>query len=132
MPQMCTDVTNFFVHRSSAQRYAVSRPYFHPLVVDKIACFADLRRVGRALDVGCGTGQSARALTAIAESVEAIDVSDEMLREAQPHARVRYQVAPAERLPFADSSFELLTVGLAFHWFDQGAFLAEAKRVLSP
>jgi ubiquinone/menaquinone biosynthesis C-methylase UbiE len=35
-------------------------------------------------------------------------------------------------LPFADDSFDLVTAGLAFHWFDQPAFLREAARVLKP
>ena len=40
--------------------------------------------------------------------------------------------APAEDLPFADGSFQLITVALALHWFDRSRFLAEARRVLEP
>ena len=29
-------VANFFVHRTAAQRYAVARPYFHPIVMQRI------------------------------------------------------------------------------------------------
>jgi SAM-dependent methyltransferase len=123
-------MTNLFVHRSAAQRYAASRPYFHPIVVDKIAMFTGCRQMQRALDVACGTGQSARALTDIAESVDAVDISPEMLAEAEAHDRVRFQIASAEKLPFADASFDIITVGLAYHWFDQNAFLCEAVRVL--
>lgn len=125
-------IPNLFTHPSAAKRYAASRPYFHPLVVERIAAFTGVNHFAAALDVACGTGQSARALAEIANSVEAVDVSAEMLAEAEPHERVRYQVAPAERLPFGEGAFELATVGLAFHWFDQSAFLAEAKRVLKP
>src|SRR5581483_8760750 len=123
---------NLFLHRSAAQRYASARPYFHPLVTERILAFAGLAHFTAALDVACGTGQSARALAEIAERVEAVDVSAEMIAEAQPHERVHYQVAPAERMPFGDAAFDLATVGLAFHWFDQPAFLAEAGRVLKP
>jgi SAM-dependent methyltransferase len=129
---MADGVSNLFVHRTAAQRYAAARPYFHPVVMDQIVAFTRTPRFGRALDVACGTGQSARALAAIADCVEAIDISPEMLAAAQPHERVRYHVAAAERLPFADASFDLATVGLGFHWFDQRAFLAEASRVLRP
>lgn len=132
MQQITNGVTNLFVHRSAAQRYAAARPYFHPLVVSRIAGFTATSRVDRALDIACGTGQSARALAAVAERVDAVDVSPEMVTEAQPHEQVRYHVAAAERLPFADASFDLATVGLAFHWFDQAAFLTEVRRVLKP
>lgn len=27
---------NYFAHQTAAERYAQSRPYFHPLVIDKI------------------------------------------------------------------------------------------------
>jgi SAM-dependent methyltransferase len=132
MQHMADGITNLFVHRSAAQRYAVARPYFHPLVIGRVAARTGTPRFDRALDVACGTGQSSRALAAVAERVDAVDVSPEMVSEAEPHERVRYHVAPAERLPFADASFDLATVGLAFHWFDQAAFLAEARRVLKP
>jgi SAM-dependent methyltransferase len=123
------DVINHFVHRSAAQRYASARPYFHPLVCEKIAAFIERPRVTAALDVACGTGQSARALAKIAQTVEAVDISPAMLGQAEPAERVQYQVARAEALPFADGVFDLLTVGL-LHWFDQGKFLAEAHRIL--
>jgi ubiquinone/menaquinone biosynthesis C-methylase UbiE len=127
---MIDDVINLFVHRSAAKRYAAARPYFHPRVVHKICQFTNTNRFERALDVACGTGQSARALATIAEMVDAVDISAEMIAESTPLERVRFAVAAAERLPFVDGSFDLATVGLAFHWFDQAAFLAEARRVL--
>jgi len=123
-------VANLFVHASAAERYAAARPYFHPLVAARIAAFTGVRRFARALDVACGTGQSSRAIAGIADAVEAVDVAPEMVAAAEPHPHVRYGVAGAERLPFPDGSFDLVTVGLAFHWFDQSAFLREARRVL--
>ena len=39
-------------------------------------------------------------------------------------------MASAEELPFGNGEFDLVTVGLAFHWFDQERFLREARRVL--
>jgi SAM-dependent methyltransferase len=123
-------VTNLFVHRSAARRYAAGRPYFHPLVTAQLRAFTGVPRFARGLDVACGTGQSARALAEICEAVEAVDVSAEMIGEAEVHERVTYQVASAERLPFEEGAFNLVTVGLAFHWFDQAAFLQEAARVL--
>ncbi len=126
------DVINFFVHRSAARRYAAARPYFHPLVIARIVSVTGVLRFGRALDVACGTGQSAQALGEIAEVIEAIDISPEMIGQAKPNRRIHYQVAPAESLPFEDASFDLATVGSAFHWFDQASFLREARRVLKP
>jgi ubiquinone/menaquinone biosynthesis C-methylase UbiE len=129
---MSDGVANFFVHRSAAQRYARARPYFHPLVMQRIVAFTRQSRFGRALDVACGTGLSSQALLDIADEVDATDISPEMLAEVPRDSRVRFQLAPAERLPFDARTFDLLTVGLAFHWFDQAAFLDEAHRLLKP
>jgi len=123
---------NYFVHDSVASRYARYRPYLHPAVVKRIRLFLQLDEpVHRALDVGCGTGHSTVALKEIAYEIVGVDVSAAMLSMAKPEARIRYVQAPAEALPFDDRFFELVTVGLAFHWFDQDRFLAEAHRVLA-
>jgi SAM-dependent methyltransferase len=54
---------NFFVYPTAAKRYANGRPFFHPLAIKKIkeVC-CENGRIDRALDVGCGTGQSTQAL----------------------------------------------------------------------
>lgn len=43
---------------------------------------------------------------------------------------MRYQVSPAEHTPFADESFDLITVATAVHWFEQDRFHREVGRVL--
>ena len=68
----------------------------------------------------------------IAKQVTGVDVSPEMLAQAEARDGVEYVVAPAEELPFEDESYDLVTVGLAFHWFDRERFLPEAHRVLRP
>ena len=124
---------SYLESRNAAERYASSRPYFHPLVIKKIVNFLGLREpIPLALDVACGTRQSTMALKEIASRVVGTDVSREMLTRAPHEGGVRYVEAPAEDLPFADGSFQLITVALALHWFDRSRFLAEARRVLEP
>lgn len=89
-----------------------------------------MTRFPSALDVACGTGQSSRALAEIADHAYAVDVSPAMLAETKSYDRIRYCVASAEAIPFHEASFDLATVGLAFHWFHQTEFLLEAHRVL--
>jgi SAM-dependent methyltransferase len=121
---------NYFSHPSAAARYAQFRPYFYPLVMERLVRFTGCARFSRALDVACGVGLSTRALAAIADQVAAIDNSAAMLEQAPALPNVVYQAAAAEKLPFPDSSFDLVAVGLAFHWFDQDQFLrAPARRL---
>jgi len=123
---------NFFTHKSAAERYAQHRPYFHPLVIEKIKSYLDLESpVERALDVGCGTGQSTTALKEIAKSVIGIDVSEEMLGFATQQPGIEYRIASAEDLSmFDDDTFDLITTSMAIHWFDHKRFISEAHRVL--
>jgi SAM-dependent methyltransferase len=126
----------FFSYATAAERYARSRPYFHPLVSEKIKQrVAPYGPIANALDVACGTGQSTRALIPIARRIMGMDISAHMLAFARAdldHAPAMFVRAPAEALPVRDGSFDLATVSLAFHWFDRERFLREAQRVLRP
>ncbi len=124
---------NYFAHQTAAERYAQGRPYFHPLVIDKIRAFLALQKpLSVAVDVACGTGQSALALTEIAEEIIAADIAPGMLAQAPAHPKIRYVQAPAEQLPLKSHLADLVTVSLAFHWLDRARFLDEAHRVIRP
>ncbi len=87
----------------------------------------------RVLDVGCGTGRLAAAMSDEAGAkVWAIDSSDEMLavaREAVPHG-VGVRRGDAERLPFRDGWFDRVTMSLVLHLLNRERALAEARRVI--
>jgi ubiquinone/menaquinone biosynthesis C-methylase UbiE len=85
------------------------------------------------LDVGAGTGKLTAALLAAGHRVTAVEPLAQMraiLTASLPHAQTL--AGSAERLPLPDASVDAVVVGAAFHWFDQGAALAEAVRVLRP
>jgi SAM-dependent methyltransferase len=124
------EANNYFIHATAAERYARGRPDLHPAIVRRICEVTGRSRFASVLDVGCGTGLSTRTLARVADRVVGIDSSPEMLSHAAGGAGIVYQQARAEALPFADRSFDLINVGLAFHWFAREAFLREARRVL--
>jgi SAM-dependent methyltransferase len=122
---------NFFSAKSAAERYPKGRPYFHPIVIERIKKFLSLKEpLPRAIDVGCGTGLSTIALKEIAREVVGVDAASEMIALAERDARIEYFVASAEQLPFRDGGFDLMTLSQAFHWLDREKFLEEARRVL--
>jgi SAM-dependent methyltransferase len=124
---------NFFSSKSAAARYTEGRPHFHALVVEQIRAFlSQAQPVKRAIDVGCGTGLSTVALKKIAERIIGADMSPEMIALAESVERVKYVVADAVRLPFAEDTFDVMTLSSAFHWLDRREFLKEADRVLRP
>lgn len=67
----------------------------------------------RILDVGCGTGNYAIALSKMGARVVGIDASKEMIEYAKKKAKkegvqVKFLIGEAESLPFGDSSFDIL------------------------
>jgi len=122
---------NFFSSKSAAGRYPRGRPYFHPLVIERINSFFSLAKpVGHAIDIGCGTGLSTVALKEIAGEIVGVDASPEMIALVEKDECIEYIVADALRLPFREDEFELMTLSSAFHWLDREKFFREAERVL--
>ncbi|HXW77488.1 MAG TPA: class I SAM-dependent methyltransferase [Candidatus Eremiobacteraceae bacterium] len=94
-------------------------------------CFGNRRaRWPLAVDVACGTGMFTVELAQLADRVIGIDASRAMLARAKPDPRIEYRAGDASRLGLDGGSANAITCGLAFHWLDQAAFLAEASRVL--
>ena len=93
----------------------------------------------RVLDVATGTGFTALAFAPGVHSVVGLDVSSGMLAQAQGQAEERgvtnaeFREGAAEALPFADSTFDLVTCRIAPHHFlDIQKFVSEAARTLKP
>jgi ubiquinone/menaquinone biosynthesis C-methylase UbiE len=125
-----SDVTNPFDGKSIAERYQKGRPFFHPLVISRIRQRLDVtQKVERALDIGCGTGMSSRALLEIAESVDAIDASRWMVEAAPPHPRITYRYMKAEEIQYRDATFDLITLSQVLHWTNADAVFPRVYRV---
>lgn len=119
-----------------AARYERYRTAYSPAFFRRILSLAPHSNP-TVLDVGCGTGKSTFGLTQRGTRVVGCDPDGKMLREARRVARrlrkkVRFVRCRAERLPFPNASFDMVTVGTAFHWFDKQRSLREIKRVLRP
>ncbi|MBI3575411.1 MAG: class I SAM-dependent methyltransferase [Gammaproteobacteria bacterium] len=122
---------NFKDHFSKqADDYAKYRPVYPTALFDYLALQAAERKL--AWDCGTGNGQAALGLAAYFDCVIATDPSESQVRNATPHPKVLYKVAPAEKTDIADGTVDLITVAQALHWFDLNHFYAEACRVLKP
>lgn len=122
---------NYFNPKTAAERYSKGRPYFHGNTIKHIKDYLHLdKKLNNALDIACGTGLSTKALLEIATNVYGTDASQEMLNLALEADKIRYTIALAEQQPFADNSFDLITVSSGVHWFDIDKFLVEASRLL--
>ncbi len=95
--------------------------------------------IGDLLDIGTGTGRMLRLCAGQAERAVGLDLSREMLAVARAnldgpafrHCALR--LAPAEKLPFPDRSFDVVLSHMVLHFLaDPAAAVREAARVLRP
>src|SRR5947209_15554910 len=100
---------------SQADVYAKYRPTYPQELFDYILRFVKERE--SVWDCATGNGQAANVLANYFQTVEATDISEAQLKNAVKKENIYYQICPAERTPFADNSFDLITVATAYHWF---------------
>lgn len=113
----------------AALSYASYRPPLHPVVLKQ--ALGD-KRFERALDFGCGTGQSAIALVDRCHHVDAIDSSTEMLSAAIQDEGITYQLGSEHFIPVASQSVDLATMAGVVSYLDLRRFQAELKRICRP
>ena len=96
-------------------------------------------RLGRLLDIGCGTGGVLERLAPCIEEGLGIDASRDMLALARSRlterglAHIAVRQADMYRLPLPDAGFDAVTLHMVLHYAeDPAAALAEAARVLRP
>ncbi|HSP06308.1 MAG TPA: class I SAM-dependent methyltransferase [Acidobacteriota bacterium] len=103
---------------------------------------SDIRPDDRVLDVGCGTGTFLKLMKSAQQGGLAIGLDGDLgiLRIAKrkaetSHLKIEFDQAFANRLPFADASFDRVVSSLVFHHMStedkRGAF-REIHRVLCP
>lgn len=106
--------------------------------VESALAHTRLPAIARVLDVATGGGHTGLHLASLGHSVTLADLTAQMLERASEAAaarglQVEVRQHPAEKLPYTDGSFDLVTCRVAPHHFtDVAAFVKESARVLQP
>jgi SAM-dependent methyltransferase len=122
--------------------YVTSQTHADPVILDRLVELAQAQPEWRVLDVATGVGHTALAFAPHVAEVVAIDLTPQMLAQAQKLAarrgieNVHFQEADVHELPFDDENFDdevfdLVTCRRAAHHFsDIRGALSEMVRVL--
>lgn len=123
---------------SQSKNYGKSHILADTSDVAKALANVESLSVGRALDVATGAGHTALYLAELGWNVTACDLAPAMIERVREAAAehgysIQTAVHEAEKLPYADLTFRLVTCRVAAHHFsDPAAFVREVKRVLEP
>lgn len=118
--------------------YAQHRPGFPASFYQRLGGLVPIAG-SRSLDLATGPGTIALELAALSSSVLGLDVAgpqvaaaERLAKERGLEPRARFAIGRAEETGLEAGSFDLVTAGQCWHWFDSAAVLAEARRLLRP
>jgi SAM-dependent methyltransferase len=113
---------------ADAGRYDRARPTYPVDLVDRIIAASPGREL---LDIGCGTGISARLFQAAGCRVLGVDPDPRMAQLAR-QGGTQTEVAKFEDWDPAGRTFDAVIAAQAWHWVDPVAGVAKAAAVLRP
>lgn len=121
----------------TAVDYERYRPGFPDTFFDRLLDLEWIAPQDRALDLGTGTGSMALGLASRGLDVVGLDLAPELLEVARRMAedrklQVRFEEGKAEATGHEPMSFDLVTAGQSWWWFDAARTLAETRRILVP
>ena len=115
-----------------AGRYDRFRPRTPRAVVDLLCRYALVERPALVVDLGCGTGLSARVWSDVAERVVGVEPNAAMLAAAEPAPGVEYREAFAQETGLPGGGADIVTCSQSLHWMEPAPTFAEAARILRP
>ncbi len=121
----------------TAKDYSQHRAGFPPAFFERLATYNLGLPQQVCLDLGTGTGTVARGLAQRGCIVTGLDPSPQLVEQAKALDReagvtIRYIQATAEETTLPAASFEVVTAGQCWHWFDRPKAAQEIQRLLRP
>lgn len=115
--------------------YEQFRPGFPESFFQRVEDLGWIQSGQRVLDLGTGTGSLALGFAERGLDATGIDIASELLAAARQSAterdlQMRFVEGRAEATAQPDNSFDLVSAGQCWWWFDSEAAAAEASRVL--
>jgi SAM-dependent methyltransferase len=121
----------------TASDYARHRAGFPNELFERLNAFGIGQSGQRVLDLGTGTGSLARGFAQRGSQVTGLDIAPALMEAAkrldsEAGVSVRYLEGSAEDTRLPASSFDVVSAGQCWHWFDRQKAAQEVNRLLVP
>ncbi|HSA81470.1 MAG TPA: class I SAM-dependent methyltransferase [Geminicoccaceae bacterium] len=121
----------------TASDYARHRAGFPEALFDRLVQNGMVAAGQRLLDLGTGTGSLARGFARRGLLVTGLDPARPLLDQARrldaaAGVAVEYLLARAESTGLPDASFDVVSAGQCWHWFERARAAQEVRRLLRP
>ena len=119
----------------TSQDYSTYRPGYPDSFYDVLASLGIGKPGQKILDLGTGTGVLARAFAQRGARVTGVDISENQIAEAEALAAeegldISFSVCAAEDIDFPDSSFDVISAGQSWLYFDSSVMIPKVLRIL--
>jgi SAM-dependent methyltransferase len=111
----------------TALHYSAYRPPLHAIILERALPIKRKRITG--LDIGCGTGRSAQELANFCDHVVGLEPGKSMLSKIEKHAMVNYVNSPAEQIPIATKSVDVVTLAGSLSYIERSSLIDELVRI---
>ncbi|CAN0604182.1 unnamed protein product, partial [Ectocarpus sp. 12 AP-2014] len=111
----------------TALHYAAYRSSLHANILKTYLTTTPKSNYG--LDIGCGTGQSAIALSKFCNTVIGVDPSKQMIKKSIKHTGVSYELMETKVLNFDKDTFDIITFAGSLFYAKSQELLDECIRV---
>jgi SAM-dependent methyltransferase len=123
--------------RSTVPHYVAGRPNYAPALIRIVGDQIHLTDRDRLLDLGCGPGWLGVAFAPFVGSVLAVDPEPSMLEAARAvaaEANVRIELMEGSSYELGPhlGTFQVVTIGRAFHWMDRADTLRRLDALVEP
>lgn len=119
----------------TARDYARHRAGFPAELIDRLCERGIARPRARVADLGTGTGSLARLFAQRGCDVTGVDIARSLIEQAkrldhEAGVEIDYVERPAEATGLASGTFDVVSAGQCWHWFDRPAAAREVRRLL--
>jgi SAM-dependent methyltransferase len=120
----------------TSQDYAAYRSGYPESFYHLLAALGIGRPAQKILDLGTGTGVLARAFARRGAVVTGVDIAPNQVAAAtslaaQQGLDIAFQVCPAEAIDFPDTSFDVISAGQSWLYFDVSVMIPKVLRLLT-